>query len=53
MKVTGCAEDHPSVADTLVRLRWLAIGGQVGAVVFVAFILGFPLPIGGPRDAQP
>ncbi|CAN5184436.1 ActS/PrrB/RegB family redox-sensitive histidine kinase [soil metagenome] len=31
--------------DTLVRLRWLAIAGQFAAVVFVAFGLGFPLPI--------
>jgi two-component system sensor histidine kinase RegB len=30
--------------DTLVRLRWLAVGGQALAVVFVRFVLGFPLP---------
>jgi two-component system, sensor histidine kinase RegB len=31
---------------TLVRLRWLAIVGQTGAVLFVQFFLGFPLPLG-------
>ena len=30
--------------DTLVRLRWLAVGGQTGAVLLVRFALGFPLP---------
>ena len=30
--------------DTLVRLRWLAIAGQSGAVAVVHFGLGFPLP---------
>ena len=30
---------------TLVRLRWLAIVGQTGAVLFVEFFLGFPLPL--------
>ncbi len=30
--------------DTLVRLRWLAVAGQVTAVLFVAVLLGFPLP---------
>ena len=29
----------------LVLIRWVAIGGQAAAVVFVYFILGFPLPI--------
>jgi two-component system sensor histidine kinase RegB len=32
--------------DTLVRLRWLAIGGQAAAVAGVRFGLGFPLPFG-------
>ena len=32
--------------DTLVRLRWLAVAGQTAAVLFVYFVLGFPLPIG-------
>ena len=31
--------------DTLVRLRWLAVGGQAAAVVFVRFALDFPLPL--------
>jgi two-component system sensor histidine kinase RegB len=31
---------------TLVRLRWLAIVGQTGAVLGVHFVLGFPLPLG-------
>jgi two-component system sensor histidine kinase RegB len=30
--------------DTLVRLRWLAVGGQLIAVLFVRFVLQFPLP---------
>jgi two-component system sensor histidine kinase RegB len=30
---------------TLVRLRWLAIGGQSIAVAGVYFLLGFPLPL--------
>lgn len=31
--------------DTLVRLRWLAVGGQLVAILIVHFGLGFPLPI--------
>jgi two-component system, sensor histidine kinase RegB len=31
--------------DTLVRLRWLAIAGQTGAVLFVALVLDFALPL--------
>ncbi len=31
---------------TLVRLRWLAIIGQAGAVLGVHLVLGFPLPLG-------
>lgn len=31
--------------DTLVRLRWLAIFGQLAAVCAVAFGLGYPLPV--------
>jgi two-component system sensor histidine kinase RegB len=30
--------------DTLVKLRWLAVGGQTLAVLFVRFVLAFPLP---------
>lgn len=32
--------------DTLVRLRWLAVGGQTVAVLVVAVGLGFDLPVG-------
>ena len=32
--------------QTLVRLRWLAVGGQTAAVLFVYVVLGFPLPLG-------
>lgn len=31
--------------QTLVLLRWLAVGGQATAVVFTAFIMGFELPL--------
>ncbi len=31
--------------DTLVRLRWLAVAGQTAAVVIVAFVLQFPMPV--------
>jgi len=30
---------------TLVSLRWMAIAGQVGAVLFVNYVLGFHLPL--------
>ncbi len=32
--------------QTLVLLRWLAVAGQLGAVLFVYYVLGFPLPLG-------
>jgi two-component system sensor histidine kinase RegB len=32
--------------QTLVRLRWLAVSGQLCAVLFVYFGLGYPLPLG-------
>lgn len=32
--------------NTLIRLRWLAIGGQSATVIAVAYGLGFPLPVG-------
>lgn len=32
--------------DTLVRLRWLAIGGQSFALLVVHIVLGYPLPAG-------
>ena len=31
--------------NTLIRLRWLAVGGQTIAVIVVHFWLGFPFPI--------
>ena len=31
--------------DTLSRLRWLALAGQAGAVLFTHLVLGFPLPL--------
>ena len=32
--------------NTLIRLRWLAVVGQCAAVVVVAYVLGFPVPVG-------
>jgi len=32
--------------DTLVRLRWLAVAGQLIALLIVRYALGFPLPMG-------
>lgn len=32
--------------STLIRLRWLAIGGQTAAILVVGFWFGFPLPLG-------
>jgi len=43
---TGDAEIGMLRLRTLVRLRWLAIVGQTGAVLGVHFVLGFPLPLG-------
>lgn len=31
--------------QTLVRLRWLAVAGQMATVLVVAFVLDFPLPV--------
>lgn len=31
--------------DTLIRLRWLAVAGQIAALVVVSVGLGFPVPI--------
>ena len=36
---------RPLRLETLVLLRWLAIAGQTVSVVFVAFGLGFPVPL--------
>ena len=43
---TGLEERESLKLRTLVRLRWLAVFGQTGAVVAVHFGMGFPLPIG-------
>ena len=32
--------------NTLIRLRWLAVVGQCAAGVVVAYVLGFPVPVG-------
>jgi len=49
--MTALPQQHESSRsvrlDTLVRLRWLAILGQVGAVLFVDFGLDFELPLAG------
>lgn len=39
----GARSRRPRVA-TLVRLRWLAISGQLGAVLATRFLLGFEMP---------
>ncbi|OYZ89370.1 MAG: hypothetical protein B7Y01_03890, partial [Xanthobacter sp. 17-67-6] len=31
--------------DTLIRLRWLAVAGQVLALLVVHGLLGFPVPL--------
>lgn len=36
---------RPMRLDTLVKLRWLAVAGQAIGVLFVAFGLGFPVPL--------
>jgi len=38
-------QSHRLRLNTLVRLRWLAIVGQSVTVLFVAYGLGFPLPV--------
>ena len=38
---------RPLRLETLVTLRWLAVGGQTMGVLFVQFGLGFPLPLAG------
>ncbi len=40
----GLRSRRPRV-DTLVRLRWLAVSGQMAAVLATRFLLGFPMPI--------
>jgi two-component system sensor histidine kinase RegB len=36
---------RPLRLDTLVRIRWIAVAGQVAGVLFVGFGLGYPLPL--------
>lgn len=36
---------RPLRLETLVRIRWLAVTGQLIGVLFVAFGLGYPLPL--------
>jgi two-component system sensor histidine kinase RegB len=36
---------RPLRLETLVTLRWLAVGGQTAGVLFVQYGLGFPLPL--------
>ncbi|MFA5120854.1 ActS/PrrB/RegB family redox-sensitive histidine kinase [Zavarzinia sp.] len=43
--LTKAAAGAPLRLRTLVLLRWLAIGGQVGALIVVSAVLGFPLPV--------
>jgi two-component system sensor histidine kinase RegB len=37
---------RPLRLATLVRIRWLAVAGQLIGVLFVAYGLGYPLPLG-------
>ncbi len=39
----GLRSRRPRV-DTLVRLRWLAVSGQLAAVLATRYVLGFPMP---------
>lgn len=36
---------RPLRMDTLVRVRWLALAGQIAALIIVAFWLNYPLPL--------
>lgn len=38
-------DEHVVRVRTLLLLRWLAILGQLTAILFVAFVLGFPMPV--------
>ena len=38
---------RPLRLETLVRLRWLVVAGQTAGVLFVAGVIGFPLPVAG------
>jgi two-component system sensor histidine kinase RegB len=51
-KLRGREEERASRSDrrlklsTLIRLRWLAVGGQSAAILVVGLWFGFPLPMG-------
>ncbi|ODN68827.1 hypothetical protein [Methylobrevis pamukkalensis] len=45
MKLKPGQVGQPVKLDTLVRLRWLAVGGQLAALAVVVFGLGYELPI--------
>ena len=38
-------QNHPLLLGTLVRLRWIALAGQLIGVSFVAFVLKFSFPL--------
>jgi len=38
-------QGRPLLLGTLVRLRWFALAGQTIAVLFVAYVLNYPLPL--------
>jgi two-component system, sensor histidine kinase RegB len=45
-RLTNAEDSARSIRlDTLVRLRWMAIAGQIAAVLIVAIGFGFPLPM--------
>lgn len=46
IEITAPAARQRLRLDTLVRLRWLAVAGQTGAVVLVAFGFEYELPLG-------
>lgn len=43
--VVASIDDHLVSVRTLLLLRWLAILGQLSAVLFVAFVMGFEMPV--------
>jgi two-component system, sensor histidine kinase RegB len=51
LSLRGRAEEHrwsgrQLKLSTLIRLRWLAVGGQSAAILVVGLWFGFPLPMG-------
>jgi two-component system sensor histidine kinase RegB len=46
MDASGAWSGRRLRLSTLIRLRWLAIGGQTGAILVVGLWFGFPLPFG-------